>query len=142
MSSIGTASRRLFGLSSDSGARAAGDGINQMVGETLPVGTTARMFQGPIGGGSGAWSAHVRVTSAAGAASAMTFGYSNLPNPDVTDDTHWEDSGITPVDLTATATKVVRPAGVTYVGWVRVKAVVAVSTGKVVVYTRADGSDV
>lgn len=134
MSAIGSHVTRLFG---NSGTLADGSAINQLVPETVPVGTTARRFQGPREGG--AWSAHVMTITAAGATSAMTFGYSNLPNPDPAVDSQWEDSGITAVDIATVGSRVVRPALPVVCAWVRARAVVATSVGAVVVYVKSEG---
>lgn len=134
MSQIGIQTTRIFG---NAGVLADGSAVNQLVPETVPVGVTGRKFPGPMIGGS--WSCQVTTTAAGGATSALTFGYSNLPNPDPAVDSHWEDSGITAVALDALATKIIRPAALTLVAWVRVKAVVAASAAGLVVYAKSEG---
>jgi hypothetical protein len=139
-----TRTRRIFG-----GAEPAGEGeaayarplmnpADQAVAETLPVGTTYRVFPGPKNGGV-AWSYHINRVSAAGAASELTFWYSNLPNPDPATAAHWVDSGIVAIDLTSTADlhATVEKAPT----WIMAKAVVAVSTGTLWAYVRCTNVD-
>lgn len=108
---------------------------DQDVAETLAVGTHYRKFPGPAGSGS-MWSYHINPTSAAGATSALTFWYSNLPDPDPETAAHWVDSGIAAIDLTSTADSfatVVDKAPV----WIMAKAVIANSAGQLYGYVRS-----
>lgn len=100
--------------------------------------SNARKFKGPKNGGR--WSAHVNVTAASGATSAMTFGYSNLPDPDPAVDAHWKDSGVTSIDLTATGVTFVMKSDVC-AEWIRCFPVVVTSAGAMYVWTRVDGVD-
>lgn len=112
---------------------------DQAVAETLAVGTTRRVFKGPVGDGAH-WSYHISVVSAAGATSALTFKYSNLPNPDPTNADHWVDSGISPIDLNAAADSFAT-LGTKSPEWIMAEAVVANSTGTVWGYVRVGGVD-
>lgn len=96
--------------------------------ETLTVGTSRRVCKGP-GGQGGFWSYHVYNNTASGATSNLKIYFSNLPNPDPTDATHWKDSGITAIDLTVatTSTQAVRPQD--YWEWIKFEATVATSGG-------------
>ncbi len=95
--------KRLYGYNTnDDARRQATNPSVQAIGEVLPVHATAnaRRFRGP--GANGMWSAHVVVTAVAGATSALTVWYSNLPDPDPTVDAQWSEvTAITDVDLTA-----------------------------------------
>jgi hypothetical protein len=110
---------------------------NQDTAEQLAVGTHYRMFPGPRGVG-GSWSYHINPTAAAGAASELSFMYSNLPSPDPTNAAHWLDSGITPIDLTATTDTFATVTGKAPV-WICAKAVIAVSAGSLWAYVRSEG---
>jgi hypothetical protein len=109
----------------------------QATTESLAVGTHRRVFPGPRNGGT-SWSYHVNPTSAAGATSALSFLYSNLPAPDPGTASHWVDSGITPIDLTATTDSfatVVDKAPL----WIMAQAVIANSGGALWAYVRSEG---
>jgi hypothetical protein len=134
-----TAVRVFGGATTDSSARSSTNPSDQGVGELLSVGTTARRVKGPKKNGHFGY--HARVTSAAGAASAMTVWYSNLPSPDPTADADWvQDTTITSLDMTATGGTFVNVGNVN-AEWIRFKAVVAVSTGNFYLYYRAEGSE-
>lgn len=92
--------------------------------------------------GSGNWSAHIGNLVASGATSALTVWYSNLPEPDVTNDAHWvQDIGIAAVDLTAVANTMISKAGCA-AEWIRFKPAVAASGGTMFLWYRAEGLDV
>lgn len=138
--------RRIFGGKEPQGAvadvgsaayaRPLNNPTDQDASETLAVATHYRKFPGPSG--LGEWSYHVNPTSAAGAASALTFWYSNLPDPDPTNAAHWVDSGISSIDLTATTDAQASVTG-KYFAWIMAKAVVAASTGALWAYVRVAG---
>ena len=113
--------------------KTAGTGASKLVNNDALAATnlsggqdTARRFHV---GGHAAWSLHVSVVTASGATSALSFDYSNLPDPDPENDEHWEGSGISNIDLTAVAQTLV--SGTTPVQWVRVKPAVATSAGTI-----------
>lgn len=114
---------------------------DQAVAETLPVGTTYRRFPGPAGHHAW-WSYHINVVTAAGATSTLTFWYSNLPDPDPTDATHWIDSGISSLDLTSTSADIFATIADKAPAWIMAKAVVANSTGTIWGYVRTADIDV
>lgn len=138
---MNTRTRRIFGGAlpqvSTRYERPLDNVTDQAVAEALAVGTHRRVFPGPRKAGR-SWSYHINPTAAAGAASALSFKYSNLPDPDPTNADHWVDSGITPIDLTATTDSfatVVDKAPV----WIMAEAVIAVSGGSLWGYVRAEG---
>ena len=135
--------KRLYGGGSDQAARTTQPSeANSRVGEALVVSTTAnaRMFKGPQQNAH--FSIHVRNLTASGAASTITWWYSNLPNPDPAVDSDWvQDTSITAIDLTvANATYMVNVGNVN-AEWIRVKPSVAVSAGTLYAYTRVEGVD-
>lgn len=139
--------RRIFGgkesappTGSATYARPLNNPTDQAVAETLPVATTYRKFPGPDAarGGGPAFSIHVNPVTAAGATSTLDFYYSNLPDPDPTDATHWVASGITQIDLTSTNDTFITVAD-KYPAWILAKAVVANSTGTIWAYARMSG---
>lgn len=91
MSYIGSATRRVFGVSSLQVTRdttSAGKN-SQLVPEVLTVAAVCRKTKGPLGRGSGQWSLHIQNPAASGATSTLTVWYSNMPEPDETNDAHW-----------------------------------------------------
>lgn len=139
-----TYSRRTYGVSSieDERNRSTNE-TSQAQAETLSVSATAnnRRFRMPRGGGH--FSLHTRVGSASGATSALTVWYSNLPNPDVTDDTHWvQDTSITAIDLTVANTTYFHNVGNVYAEWIRIKPVVASSAGTMYQWLRVEGAEI
>jgi hypothetical protein len=141
-----TRTRRIFGggggqptfaaAGSAAYARDLGEPANQATTESLAVGTHYRVFPGPSGLDS--WSYHINPTSAAGATSTLAFLYSNLPNPDPETAAHWVDSGITPIDLTATTDSHATVTG-KYPAWILAKATIANSGGALWGYVRVPG---
>lgn len=131
---------RVFGGGvTDQGSRAFTNPSNQAVAEVLAVATTSRKVRGPRSNGH--FSYHLSITEASAGASAITVWYSNLPNPDETDDTHWvQDTTIGSIALTSTTT-VFGNVGNVNAEWVRYKAVVAADTASVFLYHRAEGSE-
>ena len=144
-------SRRIFGgketaptTGSARYARPLFEPEDQAVAETLTVATINRMFPGPgqsqHPAGGGVWSYHVNNVSPSGATSTLKFYFSNLPDPDPTDATHWKDSGITAIDLTAVAVSfATRTAD--FPLWILAQAVVVTSAGTIWAYVRTDGVD-
>jgi hypothetical protein len=130
--------RRIFGGKfSDIGSYAAPDSNSQAVAETLPVGTTRRVFRGPRHD-SGIWSYHVNCAEAGAATSSLKFYFSDLPNPDPTVAAHWKDSGITAIDLAVVATTFATRTG-DYPEWIMAEAVVVTNTADVWAYVRVAG---
>lgn len=132
--------RRLYGVSSDADtrARATSESV-QLVGETLAISATAnaRRFKGPKDGGH--FSLFFRNLGASGATSALTLWYSNLPDPDPTDDTHWvQDTTFTTIDLTVANTSYFYNIGNVFAEWFRIKPVVAASAGALVCWARIE----
>lgn len=62
---------------------------DQAVVETLAVGTHNRVFPGPRGPYP-CWSIHGNITEVAAATSSLKFYYSDLPNPDPGEVSHWK----------------------------------------------------
>lgn len=147
-----TTTRRIFGggepqptfaqAGSAAYARPLNNPADQMTPETLAVGTHRRVIPGPAAQpGQPWWSYFIDVVSAGGATSALNIFYSWLPNPDPTQATHWEASGISALDLTATtdvAATVVEKAP----AWIMFEAVVAASAATLVGYARVSGVEV
>jgi hypothetical protein len=129
--------RRVFG--GNSGDPAHFNPSNQAVGETLAVGTHSRRFRGPQRNGN--WSYQAKATSAAGAGSTLKFFYSNLPDPDPGTAAHWEDSGISELDLTSTATDFDSVNG-KFPEWIMAQATIAVSGGSLYLWVRSEGVEV
>lgn len=128
---------RIFGGDGSPEALALNNPSSQANGEALAVGTHARKARGPRR--SGQFSAHIGVTAAAGATSALSIWYSNMPNPDPDNDAHWvEDTTITPVDLAATGNSFLNVGNVN-AEWIRYKATIAASGGDLFLYHRAEG---
>jgi hypothetical protein len=111
----------------------------QTVSETLLVSATAnsRRAKGPKKGGR--WTFHFFNETASGGGSTLSFGYSNLPDPDPTNDAHWVDSGITAIVLTTTATGTFTATANVEAQWIRFKMNVATSAGKVWGWYNAEG---
>jgi hypothetical protein len=107
--------------------------------ETLPVGTTRRVFKGPTK--QGHWSFHCNVTTGGGATSTLKFYYSDLPNPDLTNANHWKDSGIAAVDLSVAGATFGNQADV-FPEWIKAEAVVATSPAAGWMYVRSEGVEV
>lgn len=131
---------RIFGgmPSGDVQIQQGGSPTTQNVSETVAVGTTRRMFMGPKANAH--FSIHLLVDSAAGATSAMTVWYSNLPNPSLASDADWvQDTTIGALDLTVTGGKFTN-AGNVDAEWVMLKAVVAASTGNIRAFVRVEGT--
>jgi hypothetical protein len=116
------------------------DGNMQDISETFQVSATAnnRRVRGPTKGGRITF--HFFNETASGATSALTIGYSNLPNPDVTNDNHWVDSGIAPIVMTTTATGTIQLLDKVYAQWVRFKPTVVTSAGKGWLWVRTEGT--
>lgn len=147
-----TNTRRIFGgaepqptfaqVGSAAYARPLNNPADQMVPETLAVGTHRRVIPGPAGNcGQPWWGYFIDMVTAGGATSALNIFYSWLPNPDPTDATHWEASGITALDMSLTtdvAATVVDKAPC----WIKFEAVVATSAATLVGYARAAGVEV
>jgi hypothetical protein len=109
---------------------------DQAVAETLPVGTTRRRFPGPSG--DGLWSYFISCTEGGAATSELKFYFSNLPDPDPDTAGHWEDSGISAIDLSATGvTFATRPTD--YPTWIMAEAVVVTNTADLLGYVRCAG---
>lgn len=108
----------------------------QLDGETLAVATTSRKVKGPQRGGH--FSFFGRVTEASAGASSLTVWYSNLPEPDATNDAHWvQDATIGSIALTAVAS-FFNTVGNVYAEWVRFKCVVAGDTADLVLWYRSE----
>lgn len=108
----------------------------QMDGETLAVATTSRKVKGPQRGAH--YSFFGNVGEASGGASAMTVWYSNLPEPDVTVESHWvQDATIGSIALTATGS-FFQTVGNVHAEWIRFKCVVAGDTADLVLWYRAE----
>jgi hypothetical protein len=142
MSYIGSDAIRIYGCA-DQQTRSHSDPNSQTVPETLTVSATAnaRKFKGPKRNG------HLSIqwtnVTASGATSAATVWYSNLPEPDPTVDAHWwQDTGITSIDLTTTATVTFVNLGNVFAEWVRIKPNVVTSAGTAYCWVRVEGSGV
>lgn len=147
-----TTTRRIFGGKEPQGtfaevgsaayARPLNNPADQATAETLAVGTHRRVIPGPAAlPGMPWWSYHIDVVTAAGATSALNIFYSWLPNPDPTVAAHWEASGISALDLTATtdvAGTIIEKAP----AWILFEAVVANSAGTIFGYARCSGVEV
>ncbi len=122
-------------------ARPLNNPADQMVPESLAVGTHRRVIPGPMGNTYPWFSYFIDVVSAGGATSALNIFYSWLPNPDPTDASHWEASGITAIDLAATtdasATVMDRAPA-----WIKFEAVIVTSPATLVGYARSSGVEV
>lgn len=144
--------RRIFGgaavqptfaqVGSEAYARPLCNPAQQATAESLAVGTHRRVIPGPAGlPGTPWWSYHIDVVSVGGASSALNILYSWLPNPDPTDATHWEASGITALALTATtdvSATIIDKAP----AWIMFEAVVLTSACTLFGYARASGVEV
>lgn len=145
MSYIGSFVKRIYGLTADTtelgpALRASPSASTQMVPEVLPVATTSRKFKGPQRNGH--FSVHIMCTEAGAGGSGVTVWYSNLPEPDVTNDAHWvQDATIGTVALTAAANFFLNVGNV-HAEWVRLKSVVVGDTASVVVWARCEGIEV
>jgi hypothetical protein len=128
--------RRVFGGKGDP---AVWNTQSQEDGETLAIAAHKRMFKGPTVNGN--FSIHGRMTTAAGAASALKLYYSNLPNPDPTNANHWVDSGVAGVPLNVTTPFRVDVTG-KFPEWVMVELTVAAAPGAGYVYARSEGVEV
>lgn len=123
-------------------ARPLDNPADQAVAETLAVGTHRRVIPGPEAQpGTPWWSYHIDVVTAGGATSALNIFYSWLPNPDPTDATHWEASGIAALNLNAT-TDVASTIANQGPAWIMFEAVVAASACTLFGYARASGVEV
>lgn len=146
MSYIQTQSKRIYGgkvSQGDASALAQFNATNQLDGEPLQVSTTAnnRRLKGPKR--TGHFSYFVRNGAASGAGSTFTVWYSNLPDPDPTNDTHWvQDASIASIDLTVANTSYFVNVGNVFAEWIRFKPSVLVSAGDLVVWSRVEGVEV
>lgn len=110
---------------------------NQLLAETVPVGSTRRLIYGPNSGGR--FSLQVFVDSAGGAGSAVTVWYSNLAVPSTADDTAWtQDTTVGSVVIDTTASKFVNVGNVD-AQWIMVKATAVASTANIRVIARVEG---
>lgn len=108
----------------------------QLQGETLAVATTSRKIKGPQVNGH--YSFFYRITEASAGASAMTVWYSNLPEPDETIDSHWDqDLTIGSIALTAIASGF-KTIGNVFPEWIRFKCVVAGDTADLVLWAKTE----
>lgn len=135
--------KRLFGGFSDVQGR-AGEGA-QDLGEALALGANSRRFRGPTRFGS--FSIHWVNTVASGATSTAVVSYSDLPDPDPTNDAHWgaTDAGITAIDLVATGGNQATTFSVKtgcFAQWVRIKATTVTTAGSAYCWVRSDGVEV
>ena len=115
----------------------------QAISETFQVSGTAnnRMVRGPKKGGR--ISIHFFNETASGASSTITVQYSNLPNPDPTNDNHWSGNDATfgSVVMTSTATATYFTIDKVFAEWVRFKPNVQTSAGKGWLWYRAEGDE-
>ncbi len=136
-----TASRRVFG-----GKPATANGtqaddlntntVNQLQAESITA-TTGRMIKGPRANGH--YSAHVIVGTGTSPVGTLDVWYSNLPDPDPTNDAHWvKDSSVTDIDLSAAATKMINVGNVNC-EWVRFKVTRTSGTLSLILFARAEG---
>jgi hypothetical protein len=111
----------------------------QAISETFAVSATAnnRRVKGPKKGGRA--TVHFFNETASGASSALSIGYSNLPDPDPTVDAHWVDSGITPIVMTTTATGTFTSISGVQAQWIRFKPSVVTTAGKGWLWYDAEG---
>lgn len=144
-----TRTRRIFGggepqatfaqIGSAAYARPLNNPADQMVAESLAVGTHRRVIPGPEAcPGMPWWSYFIDMVTAGGATSALNIFYSWLPNPDPTDAAHWEASGISALDMTATtdvSATIIEKAP----AWIKFEAVVVTSAATLVGYARTSG---
>jgi len=143
MSNINTNGIRLYGgmPSGDIQVQQGAGPSNAGVSETLVVGTYRRSVAGPKI--NSRFSIQMFVDSAAGAASVASIWYSNHPNPSVASDADWTQdltvgsSGS--IDLTVTGSKLFLIKD-TDVEFVMVKAIIAVTSGNIRVFYRAEGT--
>lgn len=147
MANDGKNTTRLFGGAEPAAAPTTGqqqyqrplmNAAGQVVVESVAA-TTRRVFKGPRQ--HGGYSLHYKITQAAGAASAAKIYYSNLPNPDPTDSTHWVDSGITAIALDGTSAAFLTKQDA-WPEWVMIEATITSGTAKLWMYSRTDGVDV
>lgn len=129
----------IYGGQGDQAGRSGINSSAQLLGEALAVGTYGRRARGPRGH-LAQFTAHYAMSSAAGAGSAMTVWYSNLPNPDPDTDGHWvQDTVIGSLALTATTPALIVGTNKMY-DWVRYKVVIGTSQGSLWLYHRAEGN--
>lgn len=140
MSYIGSYAIKVFGTPSDPNGKPFPNQspAAQLSGETLPVATpsTCRKIKGPQSGGH--LSFFGRVTEASAGASALTVWYSNLPEPDETNDAHWvQDTTIGSIALTSIAS-FFNTVGNVFAEWIRFKTVVAGDTADLVLWAKVE----
>lgn len=103
MSYIGSQVKMLFGAGGDQLARSSAGANHQTIPELLTA-TTSRVTTGPQGTSANAYSFHAIVAAGTAPVGTLTVWYSNLPNPDPTNDAHWvQDTGVTAIDLAVVA---------------------------------------
>lgn len=112
---------------------------HQNVAETFTV-TKSRLIVGPRR--SGHFSAHIKVGAGSSPVGTLTVWYSNLPNPDVTNDNDWVlDTNIASINL-ATPANTFIAAGNVMAEYVRLKAAVTSGTISLLVWARMEGADI
>lgn len=110
---------------------------NQLLTETVAVGSTRRTIAGPNSGGR--FSLQVFVDSAGGAGSAVTVWYSNLAAPSIADDTAWtQDATVGSIVIDTTASKFANVGNVD-AQWIMVKATAVTTTANIRVIARVEG---
>lgn len=131
-----TQSVRVFGGPTDQGSKASMSPASQALGETVSTAGVSRRARGPRKNGN--FSYHLRVTEAS-AGGAVTVTYSNLPDPDVTNDAHWfADAAPISHVLTGVATFGAVITG-HHVEWIRYKVLPTGDSADVYLYHNAEG---
>lgn len=136
MSKFDFPGKMIFGRDGTQALRSVTDAQGQLLGETVAA-TTSRRFMGPSKGGRG--SAHLVI--GAGITGSVTVWYSNLPDPDETNDAHWfqDASSSATVTLSGSAVNSFLAWGNVMASYVRIKVTVSGGSGTVVCWTRAEG---
>jgi hypothetical protein len=99
----------------------------------------SRMVRGPRANGH--YSAQVIVGAGSAPVATLTVWYSNLPDPDPTNDAHWvQDANITGINL-ATVVNTMINVGNVNSEWVRFKVAYTSGTVSLILYSRSEGAD-
>ena len=136
MSKLDFPAKMLFGVDGTAQSRAQNGASGQLNGETVSA-STGRRTVGVVKGGR--FSAHLVIGS--GITGSVTVWYSNLPDPDETNDAHWvqDTNAQSQVTLSGAAVNAFLAASGVIAAYWRVKVTVTSGSGTVVCWTRQEG---
>ena len=124
---------------SDDPLARASSGPNAQTIKELVAATTGRRVRGPSQNGH--FSYHLMVAAGTAPVGTLTIWYSNLPDPDPTNDAHWvQDTSIASVDLSVVANTFINVGNVN-AEFVRFKVTRSGGTIELGLYARVEGED-